>query len=103
MARTPFAGAVGIMVPAGVHLTFTPVHDEHGRGRGRARYRSGACLGSLEGRQAPLAFNPTFCSVAICTEEADPTQMAPGDTNVGSSLYEASRVKRCFAEICNIL
>jgi hypothetical protein len=91
------------MVPAGVHLTFTPVHDEHGRGRGRARYRSGACLGSLEGRQAPLAFNPTFCSVAICTEEADPTQMAPGDTNVGSSLYEASRVKRCFAEICNIL
>ena len=48
LARTPFAGAVGIMVPAGVHLTFTPVHDEHGWGRGGARYRSGACLGSLE-------------------------------------------------------
>jgi len=33
------------MVPAGEHLTFRAAHDEHGRGYGGARNRSGACLG----------------------------------------------------------
>ena len=32
LARTSFAGAAGIKVLAGVHLTFRAVHDEHGRG-----------------------------------------------------------------------
>jgi hypothetical protein len=49
LARTCFAGAVGIMVPAGVHLTFRVVHDEHGRVRGGARYHGGACPGRHTG------------------------------------------------------
>src|SRR5688572_21387723 len=53
LARTSFAGAVGTMVPAGVHLTFRAVHDEHGRGRDGARYRGGACPWETHGlRQA---------------------------------------------------
>ena len=60
-------------------VTFRAVHDEQGRGRRVPRYRSGACFARR------MVFADGVAAVAVFTTyTAEDTQMAPGDTNIGS-------------------